>query len=660
MAERFTGQRCQDCQGGLIYNKKEKYWECPYCGKIYERELRFDKVQIDGLAGTNDLVRSTLSKLISLDFNGAEKDLIECEKINHTSIGTLIANISVAIFKSFYIKDRHQELSKANNLLQKLNRDFPDVDEPEEILYDFIDSSDIYALLYVVYSMTNQIRRKEIVFDLLDCEKVYNMNVSKYLLNTLLKEQQIGAADVLVEKFQTKDCRTGILTILKNYPSNPKKAVHIDRMLSKIDPDTDLSKIFDTYFSSSNDEGDVKVEIFLSAISHKVDFNTNIVIQSVLRNCDSVENATRIFNTIGTKRLNENTASAILDWCINKCDDCIIAEIGFKKLYESNSVFEITDQEGIKLLQTEQGEEVKSQKIIQMLNTFKVSSKSMDNLLAFHLVDNFGTYEYRKKLFDYMASKVVSIPLSVIETYALDVSFDGENKHIILEEAFNKSRNISLGTSVASQYLKKSVDSPENREQVIDVFLSLKLVPDPEAVNCYLLNRNELHSNNILDLMIKQNWKAKSNTFDQYIRDLKDYALYNTKIVQVATRFGFVISAQSFVKYLLNIKEHGTQKIDFIKKCYPMCADNVKAMSLKTMINGVEISGNVAQIYLLEGKDDLFVMQEIIKFLQKEKIKLGDPIETMSNQKKVKLRKFIDSNTSCLDKKIETLAQQLL
>ena len=247
MAERFTGQRCQDCQGGLIYNKKEKYWECPYCGKVYERELRFDKVQIDGLAGINDLVRSTLSKLISLDFNGADKELLECEKINHASFGTLIASISVSLFKSFYIKDRQQELSKANNLLQKLNRDFAEIDEPEEILYDFIDSSDIYALLYVVYSMTNQTRRKEMVFDLLDCEEVYNVNISRYLLSTLLKEQHVESADVLIDKLQGANCRVGISTILTTYPSNDKKASHIEKMLSKVDTEIDLSKIFDSY-----------------------------------------------------------------------------------------------------------------------------------------------------------------------------------------------------------------------------------------------------------------------------------------------------------------------------------------------------------------------------------------------------------------------------
>ena len=660
MAEKFTGQRCQDCQGGLIYNKKEKYWECPYCGKIYERELRFDKVQIDGLAGINDLVRSTLSKLISLDFNGAEKDLLECEKINHASVGTLIANVSVTLFKSFYTKDRQQELSKANIYLQKLDRDFPEVDEPEEILYDFIDSSDIYALLYVVYSMTNQKKRKEMIFDLLDCEEVYNMNVIKYLLSTLLKEQQIKSADVLVDKFKSANCKTGISIILNNYPSQPNKAAHIEKMLTNTDPEIDLSRIFDIYFSSNDDESDVKVDIFLSAVSHNVNFNTTVVIQSVLQNCNSVKNATRIFNLMGAKRLNEDTSKAILDWCISKCSDSSISEIGFKKLYESNSVFEITDQEAIRLFQTEQSEQIKSKKIIQMLDIFKISNKNMDKLVAYHLIENFGTYEYRKNLFDIFASKVVSIPINVVENYVLNVSVDGENKAFVLKDALSKSRNIFLGAGLVSQYLKKEVDSPETREKVLEVFLGFKLVPDAEAVNFYLLNQNELHSDNILDLILDQNWKAKSDTLDRYLTEIKDYKSYKTKIAQIATRFGYVISAQSFAKYLLNIEEAEFQKIGLIEKHYQICANNVKTMTLNTVVNGIEIRGNIAQIYLLAGRDELVVMQKIINFFQKNKIKLDAPVEITSNRKKVKLRKFIESNASYLDNKVETLLRQLL
>ena len=660
MAERFTRQRCQDCQGGLIYMKKEKYWECPYCGKIYERELRFDKVQIDGLAGINDLVRSTLSKLIALDFAGAERELLECEKIDHAGVGTLIASVAVPLFKSFFAKDRQPELAKANSLLQKLTRQFPDVDEPEEILYDFIDSSDIYALLYVVYSMTNQAERKAAVFALLDCDEVYNVNMVKYLLSTLLKEGQMEPADVLIDKIQRANCRFGLSTVLTNYPDNEKKALHIDKLLSKADEEMDFSRIFDTYFASSKDDVKVVVDIFLSAVSHEVNFNTMEVINFVLQNCDSIENANHIFDALESQHLDAETSKAILDWCIFVCEDCDIAKIGFNSLYAGNSVFEITDKDAIRLLQTEQEEDVKRRKITQMLDVFKISGKNMDKLLAFHLNDNMGSFEYRQALFDDFASRVFSIPLNVIETYVLNVSEDEENKPVILRQAFEKTKNLSLGSGVISQYMKSTIDSPDIREEVIYTLLSLKLVPEPEAASFYLLNRNEMRSERVLDLMISLSCKTTSNTFENYLRSIDDFSTFNPKIAKIATQYSYALTAQSFVKYLLNAKEAESLKIGTVQSYYQTCALDVKKMTFRTTVGGVEIIGNIAQIYLFEGKDDLFVMQEIISAFQKDKIKIAAPIEIASSRKKVKLRKFIDSNASHLDKKIETLVQQLL
>ncbi len=659
MAEKFTGQRCQDCQGGLIYNKAEKYWECPYCGKIYERELRFDKVQIDGLAGINDLVRSTLSKLISLDFAGAEADLRECEKINHASVGTLIANIAVPLFKSFCVKDRQQEVAKANNFLQRLNRDFSQIEDAEEILYDFVDSSDIYGLLYIIYSMTNQTQRKEKMFEMLDCKEVFNPNVSKYLLMILIKEHHIEEADTIINSMPSANCRYGLSVVLTNYPSNERKASHVKGILSKVNSDVDLSKTFDTYFASNNDDSSIIVDIFLSAIAKKINFNTTVVINAVLQNCRDVESATRVFEALSKMRLDGETSQAVLNWCIETCGSCEISAIGFKSLFDSNSVFEITDQEVIHVFESEQEDAIKCQKVIQMLSTFKISNRSLDKLMAYHLVENEGDFDYRKSVYDDLSSRVVSVPLSVAEEYALNVSLDGENKYYILKDIFSKSKTTSLGASIFSQYLKKAIDSPSTRDLVVQAFLEMKLVPDPESVSMYLLNGKELRSEKVLDMMISLSCKASSNAFDSYLCGLPDGTRYNVKIAQILTQYGFVLSAKGYTRYLFEIQEMGSRKVTLAQKYYQACNGDLKNLEMTAKIAGTEVNCNMAQCYLFVSRDEPFVMQEILKFLQKEKIKLDEHLEIVGG-KKIKMKKFMDAYSSGIDKKIETVAQELL
>ena len=660
MAVNFNGQRCLDCQGSLVYNKTEKYWECPYCGKVYERELRFDKVQIDGLAGINDLVRSALSKLIALDFDGAEKELMECERINHTSIGTLIASISVALFKSFFTKDRQQELSRANGLLQKLSRDFPDIDDSEEILYEFIKSADIYALLYIVFSMTDQTERRDMISRLLYFDEIYNPNVVKILLGIVLKEGNAEAADIIVDKMPKAGCRGALATLLTSYPENERKADNVCKLLSRIDTDTDLSKTFDDYFSSTNDSNDVVVDIFVNAVAHGAEFDTTALIGSVLQRCVNAEKANELFDAIGSNRLNGDTATAILVWLVCYCDNYIVSEIGFQRLFRSNSVFEITDKEVMWLFNTDQSEALKCCKLNQLLTTFKISNKSMDKLVAFHLISNPGSYDYRKAIFDTMTESVVSIPLTVVEDYALKTSHDGENKHIFLYEAITKSRNVSLGTGIFSQYMKSTVDSPQTRDAVIYSLLSLKLVPDPEAVSHYLLNPDELHSPEVLDLMINLSCKTSSGTLDRYLYEVAGGTPYDPRIAKIATLFGFTLSVQSFTTYLFDVSEPDSLKIPAVQKYYQACSSGVKELSLNATVGDTEITGNIAQIYLLKGNDEPFVMQEILKIFTRDKIKLDTHVVIPATRKKIKLRKFIDSNASHLNKKILTLAHELL
>ena len=496
MAEKFTNQRCEDCQGGLEYNKTEKYWECPYCGKKYERALRFDKVQIDGLAGINDLVRSTLLKIITLDFEGAQRDLSECEKINHASVGTLIAHMAFALFRSLYNpKDRQQELTKVNNYMQRLRRDFAEVDDPEEILYDFIDSSDIYALLVVLYSSVGESTRLQMIYNLLDCNEVYNPNVSKFLLNALLKGGKVEEADTLLNNMSAENARFGVMAVLTNYPSTLKKAEHLERLLSMGKRDADYSAIFNSYFEKTADSSDVVLEVFLTASARNVNFDASVVIRSIFEHCDSVETAERIFAALSAKRLDEASAMAVLDWAAFGTDNPEISQIAFTSLFESNSVFELDDEIVIKLLASEQSDELRAAKLGQMMRTFKMSAKNIDRVVAYYMLQSEDSGELRREMFADLLGYVTSVQLTVIEKYLLTVTTDGEMKADILDMALAKSKSVALCNALFSQYLKLAVDAPEVREAVIGKLLDYRLT---DGGVCALTSRGEIMAGTVV------------------------------------------------------------------------------------------------------------------------------------------------------------------
>ena len=91
-----------------------------------------------------------------------------------------------------------------------------------------------------------------------------------------------------------------------------------------------------------------------------------------------------------------------------------------------------------------------------------------------------------------------------------------------------------------------------------------------------------------------------------------------------------------------------------------VCSGNLRDAQFTATVAGQSISGNIAQIYLFAGKDDAAIATEIISMLKAEKIKLDAPLENKAEGKKIKISKFISSNSEALGQRILSLADKLI
>ncbi|MBR1891046.1 MAG: hypothetical protein IJ811_00950 [Clostridia bacterium] len=660
MGERFTEQRCRDCQGGLVYNKQEKYWECPYCGKIYERELRFNKVQIDGLAGINDLVRSTLTKIADLDFDGAEKDLNECKKVDYANFGTVIAEIALTLFKTFFSKDRSQDVAKLNLQLSKFERDFPKPTAPEEILYDFINSADLYGLLAVVYGTTGQTGRFNAMCDMMLENEVYNDNVIRYLIPVMLKNGRVTEADDLIGNVTAVNARQTLSAVLSDYPSLPKKSEYVQALLQKIDLERyDLSKQFDGYFNGTEDADSVVVSIFLSAINVGIKIETLSIIRKVLSRCENEQSAEIIFSSLSASRLDQQTAQIVYEWCAVYSQSTKVCTLGLQALKNSGSMFEATYEDLLRFLLTDQDEQIKFEKLTAVYDTFNVSGKNNDRTIENFLLRGKGQSEFRVKVCEFLLEKTPSAQLSTVEKYVLTCANDGENKPLIMRTLFEKVRSATVFSGTFSRYLQTDIDDSATREAVIKLFLDSGVTPDAGALSYYLINDKELRSDCILEAFMSAGCRTLSSAFDDYLFNLNDYSKYRPSIAKICTQGSFKISADNYLRYVLYVTCDGDKAKNasaFLK------ATNEREVAQKVVsakINGEQIGANVAQIYLLTTKDAPSVIVEVVKALSAARIKLDAPIEDRGANKKIKLRKFIESNQSALRSDMTSIAKQL-
>lgn len=656
------GKRCEGCLGRLAYDKKERYWKCIYCDNIYERELRFDRIQIDGMAGINDLSRAAMTKTMQLDFAGAERELAECDRLEHRSVATRVAHFVYALFKSLYAKDertRAQDIATAERMLQRLLSEYPAVTDPEEILYDYLESDDLYGLLVAVFGRVGQGERVEILMERLDCDQVRNPYVSRALLRTMLTQNHLSEAGALLQNIHKQNVDAALRMVLDTYPAGEDKVKWVKHLLAVDDSDDDLPRIFDNYFAQTSDPQNVTIDIFLDAMSHKIELDATAMVSRVMGNCNDPHEAQKVFAALSSRRLGDDAANTILQWCLYQVGSLDICEMGLRCLFDSNSIFELQEDVFVGLLSSNVTDSEQIARCQLLLNVFKVQNRTIDKVIAYHLTKNKGEFDYRKAVFELLVSYTGTVQMSTAEAYIMGDTPDADKKPEMVDLLLKKQKITTLYSGMFSTYLQTDIDNPAVREGVILQFLKRDLTPDNQAYSAYLLNKKEKHSPVLLQEFQRLKCKPMADTFEQYLRGLTSPQAYDADMATIMTDYTFIISESSVVRYCLYITEVGAAKCRRMVKFMDACRGDLKGTVCHTTIKGETYEGNLAQIYLLSSPDDKNVSQEILKIFSKHKIKADAPIRRVSDRKNIKMKKLIASCADTLKPHLRELAEEI-
>ena len=179
----YVARKCTQCAGKLEYIQEKKTWKCLYCGAEIERTEQYD-----GLFTIKNVVRQALLDVAYRRLDSAQKNIVECEKIDSRYIGTIIARIAFQMITA--ITPNACPQAEQRNLLAQLRRDYEsltaidkNVTGDEEALYEFFDSADVYATLLLVYDSLNDAARRDYVSGLLNAAQVYAKESNKNLLS---------------------------------------------------------------------------------------------------------------------------------------------------------------------------------------------------------------------------------------------------------------------------------------------------------------------------------------------------------------------------------------------------------------------------------------------------------------------------------------------
>ncbi len=662
MGSTITGMRCSDCMGALEYDKSRQIWFCPYCGKEYERDLHVDKVQIDGVAGTFDVVRATLSDISKYDLNSAKRNLSEAERINPNHVGTIICNICYYLFSTTTSKeklDQQQFLAKTSYYAKELIEEYPSVYEEEKKLFDYLNNPDLYAVLYIAFNSVNNKEREAIIYNYLTIDSIIDAKLNKSLLTIALKKGNIEDVNTIVKKIDLIDRKFTLNQILKLYPDSIKKREHIKTLFRKnAFGDREIPLIMD-YLNTTKDSVQTKFTLITEAYSLDMRLNITEIIEEVFKKCSTASDADSIFDSLSQMKLKRDDVQIVLDYCLSKnCPNEDIAIKGLTYLKNSGGLFEVDDNDIIPLLKSNNFSNIEQIHIVNtMLEKFNYSSKSLDNICSYVLLECKYSPQERLELITTLLKNVKSITMKTLNDYVLKVNYDKTLKIKVIEEIFKLGMNKVYFNNLLSDYMKTNIDSLEIKSSIVIFFMKNGLKCSSNDLSSLLLKYcNSKVPTELLNVIMNYPVSPEADTLMRYYKSLNDFSNCDSALVEYLLNHRITVDALLIEKYLLNSKDVSVQKANIYQVLMNNCINKNFSSKLCFTHMGNSIKANIAQCYLLTSTDDEGSKLKIIEHL-KSYVKLSEAM--IVNDKSIKFKKYITENKEKLDKSIDNLCESL-
>ena len=642
MGVSFVARKCTQCAGRLQYVKEKKLWRCLYCGAEIERQEQYD-----GLFTIKNVVRQSLLDTSFRRLDSAEKNLVECEKIDSRYVGTLIAKIAHEMISVITpgacserdVRNLFAQLKKNYELLQGISKT---VTDEEEALYEFLEEPDIFAMLVLVYDSLNDSARRDHVFQMLDAKQIYSKDSNGNLLTYALKNSKYDLADDVLRNTNNINVSMAFSEVLQKYPDGDKKREHIANLIKTHALSYGDRAVIEKYLTSSGDSIDTKAIIIKTAVANGVDISLEFVVRNILPAVGN-EHAISILDAYCSKKLVDDDVLRILTFACS-CKDSKTAIGALDCLKRGNQYVLIPSKMLIAML-SERGLTASDKiSVLDKLFEFKVEAISVEAAMTNYLCFNQDPVATRREVIPYLLDKSSVLPTSTVQNYVLKCAIDGSEKPAIVKAIFDKGLNTSFFNELLSKYMNSSTDSNEVKAEITEILSGGGLKIDPNSFIDYICGtQNDVPAKiQFIKKMVANGSQLRSDAANAYLeRTPPDQ--FSSELFSLIFTPASSFSAKAVERYLLYCRDRETIKAQNFRTIADRCSGGVGAITCQVSHAGDSISCSILQAYVLLSTDSQGVVQDIVGWLMtQQRMKINAEI-TVSGRN-MKFKKYVVAN----------------
>jgi hypothetical protein len=638
----YVARKCDQCAGKLEYIKEKKLWRCLYCGAEVERTEQYD-----GLFTIKNVVRQVLLDVAYRRLDSAEKNMVECEKIDSRYIGTIIAKIACEMIMA--ITPGAYPQAELRNLFSQMKRHYEalcaidrNISDEEEALYEFFDSADVYATLLLVYDSLNDAARRDYVAKLLNAGEVYAKEPNKNLLGYALKNANYALVDGIMGNPDNVESSFALGELLKKYPDNENKLRLLEGLFKSQSFKPEDKATLEGYLADSSDALATKGGIVILGHSANVKAGLEAVIAHVLARAD-LGTVQAVLGQACASRLSDEDIYRVIEFSANASQaDIAIAALGALK--ESGQYVTMAPRHIIALLSRTDLPAADKTAVLKAMLGFNLDAKTKDAVISNYLCFNGDVGEMRLAVLPILFDTVSVIQTSTIEHYVMNTNSDGAGKPDVVRQIFSLGLNMSFFNDLLAKYLGSSADAAEVKAEIVAALLDKGLKTDANAFSGYICHSTDAAADkaNIVQKLLLGGIQMRADTVNTYLESLAPEQ-FDPDLFALILATASGVSERALSNYLLHCPDRATQKAKNFAFLAKQCHKGIADLRSEAVCCGQTISGSMLPIYVLATTDTFGVAKEIIDTFIGSKAKLNADIST-SGMGTVKLKKFISAN----------------
>ncbi|MDD6097985.1 MAG: hypothetical protein PUB66_04575 [Oscillospiraceae bacterium] len=655
MAVNYISQKCTSCAGTRFeYLKDQKMWKCLYCGTLIERHE-----QADSMFTIKNVVRQSILDDAWMRFDSAQKNLVECEKIDSRYIGTIIAEIAYEVNMMFYGGLNKQQQS---NMFAQMKKNYASLrniaaspNDEEIALYEFFESSETVGALILVFDALKDSARVELLFNYFDPKEVYSADLNSKLLKYAIKQKNYDLFDSIIKNSENIDKKSIFRIILNNYPDTPAKAENIRLITENGDfLSEDEQKLMESYLRDTQDCADTKYAAAEAVLQTPACPGVDVLFENVAAELEDSSRIQQLIGIILDKDLLDTELYKIVDFALSRCSGESCLQV-FEKLASSENFVTLNYDHLMKLLKNKEIDIENKKKIFEIAVQCHVSDKIVDKCISSYLSEIQDTPENREELIPFLLGSVKTFSSPSAERYIMSTGIDGSKKAEYAEMILDKGVNTSVFRNTLNQYLTGTQDSYNVKYDMICLLKSKGINASLDTAIAFLENA-EYQSDQKISIInkLKENAFTDNDIYNTYVEKV-DATKFDSEVHAALISSATVISENAFVRYVLWLSDLPAAKAGYVSKMTGMCAARPNDIQCSFMLNGSKIESGLVQAYIFTAREDTGAAASVLEALGD--IRSCCKSEMRVNGSKTNLVKFVRSQKNTLSQKQHDLCK---